>query len=170
MVHVLSNGGTLSFVDVCTEYKKITGRLLDVKALVLDSAPGDSSVRRGFAAMSTGFPKNYLWYPAAAFTFLLLGSLAIANTVFGMRTIVDTARESLNDWELVDRETRRLYVYSTNDEIVGFETVDEHVKKSEEMGVEVRRLREEETGHVIHMLKDGERYWKSVRDLWADVE
>lgn len=169
-MHVLSNGGALSWMDVCTEYKRRTGRVLDVKALVMDSAPGDSDLKRGFTAMSTGFPKNYLWYPIAAFTLLLLGSLAIAKSVFGMRTLVDVAREAMNDWELVDRSARRLYVYSTKDEIVGFETVEEHAREAEEAGVEVRRLREEETGHVVHMLKDGVRYWNAVGELWAGME
>jgi hypothetical protein len=40
LVHLFSNGGTLSFSDVCEIYREEKGRVLDVRAVVFDSCPG----------------------------------------------------------------------------------------------------------------------------------
>ncbi|KAG9238921.1 hypothetical protein BJ875DRAFT_449867 [Amylocarpus encephaloides] len=170
LVHVLSNGGVLSFVDACVEYKKITGRVLGAESMVLDSAPGTFEFASAYYAMSMGFPKGALYYPVAALTSVLLGGYIVAKNVFGVDTLVEESRARLNDWELVDRGAKRLYIYSEEDRVVSFDAVEEHANEAKNEGVDVEMVKFERSAHVQHMLNGGERYWGLVEELWGGVK
>ncbi|CZR68770.1 uncharacterized protein PAC_18669 [Phialocephala subalpina] len=166
LVHLFSNGGSLSFVDVCSLYKMDTGRILPVKSVVLDSSPGQPTMAEGWAAMSIGLPKGLMWYPAAAVTIGLLGITAFCKNVFGLETIVEKTRTWLNDWTSVDKHAKRLYIYSENDKLVGWKDVERHAEEARKDGVDVDLLRETETAHVQHAFKDSKRYWQRVKEVW----
>lgn len=159
----------MGFVDVCSLYKKASGKVLPVKAVVLDSSPGQPTLAEGWAAMSIGLPKGLLWYPFAAVTLTLLGIAAFCKTVFGMETVVERTRTWLNDWSIIDKSSSRLYIYSENDKLVGWKDVERHAEESKNDGVEVSLLKEIETGHVQHAFKDSERYWQRIKGLWESV-
>jgi hypothetical protein len=169
LVHLISNGGVLSFLDACREYKAITGNVLPVKAIVLDSGPGKYVRKGGFYAMSQGFPKGLMYYPVAVIVYLMFIAWSISSTVLGTTTIVDKGRAQLNDWDIVDEKAKRLYVYSEKDRIVGSDDVEEHAKEAKEMGSEVRMVKFEESAHVQHMLTHGDEYWKVVKELWSSA-
>lgn len=164
---MFSNGGSLEFVDVCTLFKKSTGNILSVKAVVLDSCPGEPTLKEGWAAMAISLPKGILWYPAAAVILILLGISGVSKNVFGIENLVDKTRGWMNDWDNVDRGAKRLYVYSEVDRMVGWRDVERHAEMTRGEGVEVSLLKEVETPHVQHALKDSERYWKKVKEFWV---
>jgi hypothetical protein len=166
LVHLFSNGGALSFSDACHVYKEHTGRILPVKALVLDSAPGDPNLKEAWAAMSIGLPKGILWYPAAALTLLGLGIAWTANSILRIPTLVIKTRGWLNDWDLVDKTSKRLYIYSEADKLVGWRDVERHFDDARTKGSEAMILKEADTPHVQHMYLDRERYWMKVKELW----
>ncbi len=166
LVHLFSNGGALSFSDMCHVYKEHSGRVLPVKAVVLDSAPGDPDLREAWAAMSVGLPKGILWYPAAALTSLGLGIAWTATNILRIPTLVIKTRGWLNDWDLVDKTAKRLYIYSEADKLVGWRNVEAHFDDARTKGFEVIILKESETPHVQHMNLDRERYWTKVKELW----
>ncbi|KUJ12591.1 uncharacterized protein LY89DRAFT_688243 [Mollisia scopiformis] len=169
LVHLFSNGGSLEFVDVCTLYKKATGQILPVKAIVLDSSPGQPTLMEGWTAMSISLPKGLMWYPGAAVIITLLGITSISKNVFGIENIIEKTRRWLNDWTTVDKRAKRLYVYSENDKLVGWRDVERHAEEARREGVDVSLLRETETPHVQHAFKDSERYWLRVKELWDSV-
>ncbi|EPE25265.1 hypothetical protein GLAREA_01177 [Glarea lozoyensis ATCC 20868] len=165
LVHVVSNGGVLSFVDACQAYKTETGNILPLKAIVLDSAPGKFVRDDAYYAMSQGFPKGLLYYPVAAVVYAIFVGWEISSAAFGTTTIVEKSGEKLNDWDLVDEKAKRLYIYSKEDKIVGWKAVEEHAGLAKEKG-EVVVVRFDGSAHVQHMLSFGERYWELVRALW----
>jgi hypothetical protein len=168
-VHLFSNGGSLEFVDVCTLYKKATGKVLDVKAVVLDSAPGFPRLKEGWTAMSMSLPKGIWWYPGAAVILAMLGYGVVAKTVFGQKPIVEKTREWLNDRTIVNRTAKRLYVYSEADALVAWQDVESHADEAEKDGVEVSSLKFVDTPHVQHAFLESERYWHRVEELWKST-
>lgn len=137
--------------------------------MILDSAPGNPTLLEGWAAMRHGLPKGLVWYPTAALIWGALGLMFVYKELFGMKSLIDGMREGFLDFEVVDRDAKRLYVYSAVDELVGAEGVAGEVEKAREKGVLVKVLREDNTPHVQHISLDAERYWKSVEDLWKSA-
>ncbi|TVY47026.1 hypothetical protein LOCC1_G002690 [Lachnellula occidentalis] len=166
LVHLVSNGGSVGFTDVCHVYKEETGHVLPVKAIVLDSSPGESSFITAFHAFATALPKGLLWYPGAALMVMWLGPWAALHAVFGRQHILDKARMYLNDWTVVDKDACRLYVYSVVDKLVSPRPVEQNAREAEAQVVDVRLLKEEDIPHVQAMMRDTERYWKMVSELW----
>jgi hypothetical protein len=120
LIHIFSNGGAVTFAYTCHVYKRDSGKILPVKAIVFDSAPGDPSFKEGWVTVSTsGMVPKGLWYPVAAMVGLVLGVMWIGKNVLGMRTLIDRSRGRLNDESLVDGKAKRLYVYSEADRVVG---------------------------------------------------
>ncbi|KAG4428696.1 hypothetical protein IFR05_015818 [Cadophora sp. M221] len=167
LVHLFSNGGALTFTDVCTVYKRKTGKLLPVQALIMDSAPGQPTLQESWTALSMGLPKGLLWYPSAAVIGALLGIAVFKRSVFGIETLVQKTAGLLNDGTLVDMKAKRLYVFSENDQLVGYRDVERHLEDFKKEGGEVIILKETKTPHVQHMILDGERYWENVQGLWS---
>lgn len=96
-----------------------------------------------------------------------LGPWAAFHAVFGRQHILDKARMYLNDWTVVDKNAYRLYVYSSVDKLVLPGPIEKHAREAEDQGVNVRLLKEDDISHVQAMMRDTERYWKNVSDLWA---
>jgi hypothetical protein len=170
LVHLFSNGGSLSFSDISEIYKQGTGHVLSAKAIIFDSCPGRPTPTEGWAAMSVGFPKGILWYPAAISIFLILGVIAIGRYGLGIPTFLDRVFSKLNDCELVDRRAKRLYVWSDADKIVAARDCREHARLAKLEGVKVETLEETETAHMTALVKDGKRYWSTIEKFWKDFK
>jgi hypothetical protein len=171
LVHLFSNGGAQTLVDLCHLWKEQAGAVLPVKAIVLDSAPGNPGAKEAWAAMAVGLPKGLLWYPAAAVLSLVVVGFWVQKSVFGMSNMVEETRRDLNDGALVDLGARRLYIYSEADKLVGFRDVERHAEEARAKGVQVKMQRGGASAHVQHMGKvsdpSWEVYWKSVLENWG---
>jgi hypothetical protein len=74
LIHLFSNGGALSLVDLCTGFKSETGSILSIQAIVLDSSPGYLNFRENWNAISMVLPKFPLfYYPSATLLVMILG-------------------------------------------------------------------------------------------------
>jgi hypothetical protein len=167
LVHLFSNGGTLAFNDICEIYRQGTGHVIPTKAIIFDSCPGRPTPAEGWAAMSLMLPKGILWYPAAATILLLLGVIAIGRYGLNMPTFIDKVFLKMNDWDVVDKRAKRLYVWSEKDLIVAARDPKEHARLAREEDVSVEVLEEKETAHMQAHVKDQERYWGAVERLWG---
>lgn len=119
--------------------------------------------------MKQGLPKGVFWYPSATLIWGALLWVWMFTRVLRIPSLVDVMREGLLDFDVMDRDAKRLYVYSVVDELVGVKGLDGEVEKAREKGLVVKVLREETTPHVQHMLLDAERYWKSIEELWESA-
>jgi len=120
--------------------------------------------------MSIGLPRGLLWYPSAAAILFLLDVIAISRYGLAIPTFIDKIFPKLNDWNLVDKSARRLYIYSEADQIVAARDPKAHLELAKEAGVEVTVLAESDTQHMQALVKDGERYWKAVEQLWVSAK
>ncbi len=120
--------------------------------------------------MSLGLPRGILWYPAAASIWLLLSVIAIGRYGLAIPTFIDRIFPKLNDWTLVDKGAKRLYVYSEADTIVDARDPKAHLELAKEAGVDVTVLEEKDTLHMQALVKDEKRYWEAVEKLWESAK
>lgn len=77
-------------------------------------------------------------------------------------------RRRLNDPQLFSVRAPRAYVYSREDEMVGWRDVEGHVAEARERGYRARAELFEGSKHVAHMPMDSERYWRIVQEVWKE--
>lgn len=85
----------------------------------------------------------------------------------GVPDPIEKLRRELNDRDVV-KEASRCYVYSEEDQLVGWRDVEDHAREAEKRGFEVRRERMVGGGgHCAHARGEGgKRYWEVVREAW----
>jgi hypothetical protein len=166
LVHLFSNGGTTAFMELCVVYKARFNRRLSIKALALDSAPGKADWPRGWRAMKVGLPKGILWFPAALLMGIVFLFTWIWVRVLKLSNLVDEARHCLSEFDVMDRTSKRLYLYGTKDKLIDPRIVEMEVRKARDLGLEVSIYKNERDPHVQYMIHDGERYWKAIEALW----
>lgn len=170
LVHIFSNGGSISFADICHTYRERTGTILEVKAIILDSAPGIPGLVAQWEGLSIHLPKSLGWYPAASYLAFVLGASWVSEKMSKSENLAIQTRRWLNDRKLVDSGAKRLYIYSLVDRLVGWMEVESHAKEAREKGIDVALLRKERSTHVRHAFDDREEYWGVVKGLWDAVQ
>lgn len=113
--------------------------------------------------MSVGLPK---FFPVRILGILILHIACIVmwlqRHVVGTENVITRVRRELNDPLFFPTEARRVYIYSKTDDMVDWETVEEHAIGAEEDGCQVERERFNSSKHVGHMMEDSKRYWTAV--------
>jgi hypothetical protein len=167
LLHTFSNGGAHKACQLARTYKSQTGSALKIGALVLDSSPGVATFARTTAAMMVGLPSSPVARTVlSVLVYALLGMLWLTYLLLPGDNVVQRMRKDLNNPNLFGRGNERLYIYSTEDRMVGWEDVESHSREAEERDWHVRREKWAKPSHVGHMAVDGERYWGAVKSLW----
>ncbi|KAE8381058.1 hypothetical protein BDV26DRAFT_289761 [Aspergillus bertholletiae] len=167
-IHMFSNGGVFSTINLLTTYQNAVGRPLRISSTILDSAPGISTVSGAMKAFSYALPRPWL---LRLFSKLLLWVVfvvgALVRRLAGLSDAVGVARKAMNDQRLVcgrdGGKPKRCYIYSDADELVAWKDVERHADEAEATGWVVAREKFLGSPHVSHMRTDPERYWGIVR-------
>ena len=183
LLHIFSNGGAHSAVQLAQFYARssastLRSPVLPIDALVLDSTPGFPNGELAVKALVQGLPKaslaSMIGPPIVHATVALSGlfhyigvsELAVAKV---WRTLNDMKGPFLKD------TIPRTYIFSDVDEVIEEKDVKRHaeeaIKALEAAGSThaAQNIRCEEfigTAHVNHMLKNSDRYWNIVKDTW----
>ncbi|CAI7651763.1 unnamed protein product [Penicillium glandicola] len=169
-VHFFSNGGMLNTTHLLEAWKNATGTPLPTSAMILDSAPGNPSLRAGLKAFSFALPQMWilrLLGKSLLFVFLVLSKLIHSFSMFP--DPISISRELINDTSLVraanpDGTLSRCYIYSDTDDLVDWCDVESHAADTEAKGWAVRRELFKNSPHVGHMRTEPDRYWSIVRE------
>ncbi|TLD32189.1 indole-diterpene biosynthesis protein-like protein PaxU [Venturia nashicola] len=168
LLHLFSNGGAHTICQLARFYRKYHSELLPLNGTVLDSAPGRATYKRSIAAMSVGLPS---FFPIRIFGILILHIACIVmwlqRYILGRENVITRVRRELNDPLLFPTDARRVYIYSKTDEMVDWETVEEHAAEAEQDGVVVQRERFGNSRHVGHMMEDFDRYWGAIGKVFG---
>lgn len=124
------------------------------------------------AAFTAQMRNPILRYPAKALVFLIYLLLLAYDKISRSETIVDRFRRTLLSPQFLpwgSEHTPRLYVYSQNDELVGYDDVEEHVADARRAGYRVETDFYTRSAHVAHMRNDPNRYWTAIESLWSSV-
>jgi hypothetical protein len=158
-----SNGGLQSLVQLAQAYKVRTKSTIDLKATVLDSAPGSPEITVTHrAALLSANPPTIAYYPVSVLVWLYLGGYWTIMTLRGIDNPMADARNKINDTELF-RPGQRVYIYCKEDQLVPWEWVETNAESAEKNGWEVKKELFAGSNHVAHALTDKERYWQIVK-------
>jgi hypothetical protein len=80
--------------------------------------------------------------------------------------ILDTVREQMNSSKGTVKGSRRCYIYSDADDIIGTEDVEEHAKDAQQKGWAVELVKFQGSTHVGHYKQNPETYLAAIRRTW----
>ena len=178
LMHLFSNGGSYTAVQLAQAFQLSTGQSLPISAVVLDSTPGIPPYEDGLKAVRMGVPKTFLtqWVIVP----LVVGSLHILRQLGLVKDAHTKLYRVLNelDGAFLQEGMPRSYVYSETDSMIRKSEVERHAEAAKERleaaGVSVDDVNalitlEEFIGsqHVNHISLDAERYWNIVRSTWG---
>ncbi|GLA37369.1 hypothetical protein AnigIFM63309_004282 [Aspergillus niger] len=143
------------------------------KLLICDSTPGGLSLSRQAGrwsrAMAVGTSKFFPWpfIVTQALWFVLLWVHYILERLRGLEPSGVWADRVMNDESVTTRESSRLYLYSKEDEIIGFEDLEENVAQVKTLGYQAVDLELfEGSPHVGHMKLHPQQYWGKISECW----
>lgn len=171
---LVSAGGLMSLVDLAAAIRK---RHLksppDTKcALILDSTPAPPTLVlaiRAFTAGTRGLVKKGLlslglsvvYFITWAFRFITRRPESIAQ---GM-----AALNQPGFLPFTSTHTARMYLYSSADNIVPAQAVEDHAARARMAGFPVQMIDFGRSGHVSHARVYPEKYWEAVRTFWIEA-
>ena len=169
LVHSFSNGGGNQLVQFAKAWVKREGSPLPMRALAIDSAPGNGDWMRSHKAIATSLPRFWLWRMLGSATIhLFLACFFVVDKVSGREPTIAVLRRELSDATLVSKQAPRVYLYSKADEMVGDDEVEDHANQAEAQGWKVTRVRFERSAHTGHIREDEGRYWGAVQTAWNE--
>ncbi|KAI0331201.1 hypothetical protein GY45DRAFT_1370182 [Cubamyces sp. BRFM 1775] len=172
LLHVMSNGGVCSLVDLASAIRKRGLRTPDGTrcAMVIDSAPALATFTVTHRAFTAGIRNRLKKYLMMAF----LSSVYVVTVLVGFLRRsgwpMQHEMEALNDPRLLpwtSTRTRRIYIYSSGDQIVPARGVEEHAAKARLAGFPTQMAHFARSAHVAHAREDPDKYWRSIKTLWA---
>ncbi|GCB27327.1 hypothetical protein AAWM_10212 [Aspergillus awamori] len=175
LLHTMSNTGGIFLAAAFTAYQKRHGadNRFPHKLLICDSTPGGLSLSRQAGrwsrAMAVGTSKFFPWpfIVTQALWFVLLWVHYILERLRGLEPSGVWADRVMNDESVTTRESSRLYLYSKEDEIIGFEDLEENVAQVKTLGYQAVDLELfEGSPHVGHMKLHPQQYWGKISECW----
>ncbi|KAK3064591.1 hypothetical protein LTS18_005803 [Coniosporium uncinatum] len=170
LLHVFSNGGSMTACHLAIAYRSQLSLPLPITAMALDSCPGLPEYWTGLRAVSTGLPKSFLprllgllVIHLALITFAVVDNLIVSESFFTW------LRRNLNDESLFAKEVPRCYLYSKEDDMVLWRDIEAHAADAVAEGYDVEKVRFEGSKHVGHMVVDSKRYWSAIERALKDV-
>ncbi|KAM0335608.1 hypothetical protein ACHAQA_000656 [Verticillium albo-atrum] len=156
-LHVFSNGGATNLARLLA----LRPGPLPPHVAVFDSAPAPFRLRKTCTALATGVPA-----PLAPLVVLVLAVYWLLHLLLRRPSFLDHTCAALNAKQVTAVQTRRTYMYSREDEMVGWADVEAHADEAEARGVKVKRELFVGSGHVAHARIDAERYWRTVKETF----
>lgn len=175
LMHAMSNTGGIFMAAAMVAYQERHGkdRTLPHELLVCDSTPGglvfSAQVGRWSRAMAVGTAKMFPWpfVVTQALWWAFLWGNYLLEMMKGSEPSGVWANRIMNDEGVTSRKTSRLYLYSKEDEIIGYEDLEENVAGVKRLGyrsVETELF--EGSPHVGHMRLHPEQYWNRISGCW----
>lgn len=165
LLHIFSNGGANTACQIATSLPS-SQRASIFSGMILDSCPGRNDFKRANKAILAALPKNPMTrFLGSIMVYLVLTVIFIIDA-HGGQNAVTCARNGLNDDALFGINVPRLYIFSKEDEMVGWSDVQDHAKEAKRKGFKnVQALVFEGSGHCAHAMQDSDRYWNAVKQI-----
>ena len=177
LIHAMSNTGAIFAAAAVVGYQRRHGtdKTFPHKLLICDSTPGSldfaSQVGRWSHAMAVGTAKFFPW--PAIITQGLWYIFLWANWAFerlrGSEPSGVWANRVMTDKSIISTDSHRLYLYSKEDEIIGWKDLEENVAGVKALGWPVDLEMFEGSPHVGHMRLHPEQYWNKISNAWKQA-
>ncbi|KAH9894949.1 hypothetical protein C8Q73DRAFT_665283 [Cubamyces lactineus] len=172
LLHVMSNGGVCSLVDLASAIRKRGLRAPSgIRcAIVFDSAPAPGTFPIMHRAFTAGTRNRLIKYLAIAFLLSPIYAFTMLIAILSRSPRpMQGEMAALNNPGLLpwtSTRTPRMYIYSSGDRIAPARAVEEHAERARAAGFPVQMVHFGRSGHVAHARDDPEKYWGSVKALW----
>ncbi|KAJ5542905.1 hypothetical protein N7535_005327 [Penicillium sp. DV-2018c] len=174
LVHAMSNTGAIFAAAVVMAYQRRHGddKPFPHELLVLDSTPGSlhfaSQAGRWSRAMAVGTAKFFPWpfVVTQGLWYAFLWGTYLWGVLRGLEPSGKWANRIFTDKSRVTTDTSRLYLYSKEDEIIGYEDLEENAAHVKSLGYNVDLEMFEGSAHVGHMRLHPEQYWNKISSAW----
>lgn len=173
LLHIFSHGGCNTAIQLAISLFRDSnhpsfeiGKYLGV--VIIDCCPGDTSFDRAYQAAALSLPSSVpgqlvgkvLFYP-------VIGLIHGLQTTGWMNSVRDL-RKQLNDPQVFGTSAARLYLYSTADQIVGYEDVESHQREAKSLvGCVVEGIAFPHSPHCALVRDHSERYWGEIKRFWT---
>lgn len=177
LVHAMSNTGAIFTASIVVAYQRRHGtdKPFPHQLLVLDSTPGGlvftSQVTRWSRAMAVGTAKFFPWpfIITQGMWYLFLWGSYLWQLISRSEASGVWADRIINDKSCVTTDSSRVYLYSKEDEIIGYKDLEENVAHAKTLGYSVDLEMFEGSSHVGHMRLHPEQYWSKVASSWKQA-
>ncbi|TPX13610.1 uncharacterized protein E0L32_006081 [Thyridium curvatum] len=177
LVHVLSNTGLYFYSATLTAYRQRfgPGAKLPHPLLALDSAPGGSdfsaNVGRWTQATAIGLQRvsPLPYFATEKVCSLFWHANRTLELATGRENMHAIGPRVVNDADLESTDAMRLYLYSKEDALMGWEDIEKHGQEAEEKGYKTTRVMFAGSSHVSHMRAHPDKYWEAVSRSWSQA-
>ncbi|KAJ5207305.1 Protein of unknown function DUF829 TMEM53 [Penicillium cf. griseofulvum] len=177
LVHAMSNTGAIFAAATIVAYQRRHGtdKPFPHPLLVLDSTPGSldfpSQVPRWSRAMAVGTAKFFPWpfIITQGIWYVFLWANYLLQLMRGQEASGMWADRIMNDKSYVTADSSRVYLYSKEDEIIGYKDLEESAAHAKTLGYSVDLEMFEGSSHVGHMRLHPEQYWNKVAGSWKQA-
>ncbi|KAK4226017.1 hypothetical protein QBC38DRAFT_240950 [Podospora fimiseda] len=178
LLQVMSNTGGMNCAATMYAFHKATNgeQRLPYNLMICDSCPGStdfaSNVGRWSKAMAVGASSFLPFIPfiiSQSIAAMFLASLHGFGWIIGATSAAEYSVGAVNNPTLSDNSSKRLYLYSKEDDIIHWEDIEAHAADARSKGWSVSAEMFEGTPHVGHMKTHSEKYWKAIDDAWREA-
>ncbi|KAJ7284406.1 hypothetical protein C8J57DRAFT_1119285 [Mycena rebaudengoi] len=172
LTHTFSNGGLFQLVTLAGLLPPVTVDARSPSALIIDSAPGGDSldkVQLAFAGPIKNILLKFLTRVLITFVYCIIWTFGQLLRRQSPLRVLMTLLLNPRVLPWIDKRSPRLYIYSKADDMVDWTDVEKHASRSAEQGIDVRRLRFDDSAHAAHIRQHPEEYWAAVVKTWDDA-
>jgi hypothetical protein len=173
MVQAMSNTGGSYYASMLQAYREKYDQPFPHQLVVFDSTPGSpefSWKRLGqwSRAMSMGIAGFFPWPELVTRFFMGLATIVIylAGYLSGEEPAGVFAVRVMDDKSYVSSETKKLYLYSKEDDLISYEDIETYQAHAKTQGYETKAVIFKGSPHVGHMRHHPEQYWGSIQEAW----
>ncbi|KAH8720276.1 Transmembrane protein 53 [Beauveria bassiana] len=173
LLHIFSHGGCNTALQLMhsLQNEPVLDYTVDFAShlygIIFDCCPGDGSFNRAYKAAAASLPDAFLPQSIGRMLLIpLISTITFLQCIGGMKSITDLRRE-LNDPGVFGTSARRLYLYSSGDQMVQWQDVEAHLEAARSVSDHpVTGLRFTESGHCAIIRDHAEDYWNAINDFW----
>lgn len=175
LLHIFSHGGCNTALQLMhslqSENEQPSGSTLDLArqlyGVIFDCCPGDGSFGRAYNAAAASLPNAWLAQTIGKTVLIpVISTITLLQYVGAMSSITDLRRE-LNDPSMFGTAAKRLYLYSSHDQMVQWQDVEAHLEAAKSVSEHpVTGVRFAESAHCAIIRNHPGKYWKAVDEFW----
>ncbi|ATY67438.1 DNA repair (Rad57) [Cordyceps militaris] len=173
LFHIFSHGGCNTALQLIHSFQSepVLDDTLDFAShlygIIFDCCPGDGSFDRAYNAAAASLPDALLMQAIGKMLLVpFIGTFTLLQHVGAINSVADMRRE-LNDRGVFGTTAKRLYLYSSEDQMVQWQDVETHLEAARSVSeYPVTGVRFTESAHCAIIRNHSEKYWKAVDDFW----
>ncbi|KAF4449000.1 Transmembrane protein 53-B [Fusarium austroafricanum] len=172
LCHILSNSGAINYSATLNAYKELYNKPMPHTLTVYDSTPGTPNLnwpnlKRWSNAMAIGAaPKLPLpFFVTRTLCGIFFCYIYLSDYLVGKESAPWFSHRIFFNEEWESKQSLRLFIYGKDDIIIPWEHVEGFIAESRKNGYPTEGELFE-SGHVGHMRKNPDKYWKTIQGTW----